>query len=680
MTLTDEVHHLISAIQTLDTSVHNFMETVVENSQKVDQSRQFVIDELLQKTQTLHNTSLESILASHRREMSTLLQQHTQDTTNLADTVTRNMASILLTRFPLNTPSPGLHSAHGSSVPSGNTHGTSGSSGILGSPIPNNLKFPIFDGTDPAGWIFQSDQYFRLHHTIEAVKIDIATSSFKGDANAWYRWIQPKLTNPTWTQFCSLVRERFADKKFSNPRLALSTILQQGSVREHIREFEQLLNFVTDLPDDYVIDLFVRSLKREIRSVVEIFEPPTLAIAFQKAIKQEDVLLFNPSFYKSIARQNPYRQPTSSTPSFDPTNTSFKKSTIPAGVKRLSLEEKHIRREQGLCFNCDEQYKAGHVCAKPLNSRLLILDMTPEVHVEDDEYPPASLTDEIITPAAANQIYSDPTISFHAFTGTSFPNTMRVTGRIAGHTLTILLDSGSTHNFLHPSVAKRCGVLQKTAADHMNVLVGNGGILKTQGLCSDVSLELQSYMCTTDFFLLELSGCEAVLGVDWLRTLGNISWDFDKLHMQFTANGREHMLVGNNSTSILLLDVSFMHKVFQDTQHGFFLQLVPSPTTSEIHSQVPTAVSDLLLLFSDLFASPTALPPPRKYDHCIPLLPNTSPFNVIPYGYPYFQKAEIEKIVQELLDTGLIRTSSSPFSSPVLLVRKKDGSWRMCVD
>jgi hypothetical protein len=51
-----------------------------------------------------------------------------------------------------------------------------------------------------------------------------------------------------------------------------------------------------------------------------------------------------------------------------------------------------------------------------------------------------------------------------------------------------------------------------------------------------------------------------------------------------------------------------------------------------------------------------------------------------PYRHPYFQKTEIEKIVRELLQSGVIRPSQSPFSSPVLLVRNADGSWRMCMD
>lgn len=57
-----------------------------------------------------------------------------------------------------------------------------------------------------------------------------------------------------------------------------------------------------------------------------------------------------------------------------------------------------------------------------------------------------------------------------------------------------------------------------------------------------------------------------------------------------------------------------------------------------------------------------------------------TPVDVWPYRYPHYQKCEIELQVEAMLQKGLIQPSTNPFSSPVLLVRKHDGSWQFCVD
>lgn len=79
-------------------------------------------------------------------------------------------------------------------------------------------------------------------------------------------------------------------------------------------------------------------------------------------------------------------------------------------------------------------------------------------------------------------------------------------------------------------------------------------------------------------------------------------------------------------------------------------------------------------------AEPQSLPPDRPTNHRITLLPNAQPVNVQPYRYSHYLKNEIEKLTNEMLRQGLITHSISPFSSPVLLVKKRDGSWRFCVD
>lgn len=88
----------------------------------------------------------------------------------------------------------------------------------------------------------------------------------------------------------------------------------------------------------------------------------------------------------------------------------------------------------------------------------------------------------------------------------------------------------------------------------------------------------------------------------------------------------------------------------------------------------------LLLEYDSLFQPPHGLPPTRRCDHRIILEPHTKQVVVRPYRYPHRQKDEIERQCVEMLQQGIIQPSQSPFSSPVILVPKADGSWHMCID
>lgn len=92
-------------------------------------------------------------------------------------------------------------------------------------------------------------------------------------------------------------------------------------------------------------------------------------------------------------------------------------------------------------------------------------------------------------------------------------------------------------------------------------------------------------------------------------------------------------------------------------------------------------LQSILSRHQDIFNTPHGLPPSYGiHDHSISLVPGNLPPNVHPYRRPFSQKNEIEKIVQELLEVGVIRPSTNLDSSPVVMVLKKEGTWNMCPD
>ena len=104
--------------------------------------------------------------------------------------------------------------------------------------------------------------------------------------------------------------------------------------------------------------------------------------------------------------------------------------------------------------------------------------------------------------------------------------------------------------------------------------------------------------------------------------------------------------------------------------------------TNTLNSSLPSVVESLLQEFAEIFPEelPHGLPPLRGIEHQIDLLPGSSIPNRPAYRTSPEEAKEIQRQVEELLQRGFVRESLSPCSVPVILVPKKDGTWRMCVD
>lgn len=128
-----------------------------------------------------------------------------------------------------------------------------------------------------------------------------------------------------------------------------------------------------------------------------------------------------------------------------------------------------------------------------------------------------------------------PKVTLHAINGEPDSNamqTMKLTGKFKKRTIHILVDSGSTHNFLDIKVAKNMGLTLWTV-DPIPIMVADGRRILSTKTARRFNWQMQGYNFEADFYIIPLEGCEVVLGVKWLAQLGDVIWNFQTLSMKF---------------------------------------------------------------------------------------------------------------------------------------------------
>jgi hypothetical protein len=120
-----------------------------------------------------------------------------------------------------------------------------------------------------------------------------------------------------------------------------------------------------------------------------------------------------------------------------------------------------------------------------------------------------------------------------------------------------------------------------------------------------------------------------------------------------------------------------MEKILNKGHSGIIVQLyfIHAVETPSVHPDLQAILSKHQVIFS----TPWGLPPScGVHDNSITLFPGSIPPNVLPCHHPFSKNNEIDKIVQESLQGDIIHPSTSPYSSPVVMVLKKEGTFHMC--
>lgn len=247
-----------------------------------------------------------------------------------------------------------------------------------------------------------------------------------------------------------------------------------------------------------------------------------------------------------------------------------------------------------------------------------------------------------------------------------------------------MVDSGASHCFISAQLVDALR-LPLDSEQTIQVVLGDGTRVSSRGVCKNVPIVISEQVFHLTCYVFPLRSVDLILGVSWLATLGDITANWATLSMTFIREGRQISIHGEPSLTRRECRRGDLRAL--DGEDGIWMLLAVAtvegggfPMPSALPNSQRADLTQVLHQFPSVTTPSDGLPPVQRSDHRIILHDGVSPVSVRPYRYNHSQKGEMEKLVSKMLAAGIIQPSYSLYSSPVLLVRKKDESWRFCVD
>lgn len=541
------------------------------------------------------------------------------------------------------------------------------------------LDFPYFDGENPKLWLSRCADYFEFYNIEQSLWVRLASMHFADPTSRWFQLVDRKVKQSSWLEFSAMVLDRFGRDQHELLVRQLFHIKQTGFVSEYIDRFaglmDQLAAYESSTDPLHYTTKFVDGLRDDYRAAVLLHRPSNLDTAYVLAQLQEEVAVprkveFRKPDFSSSSKLTPRSPlplppPPSKLPKPTFTIADQKKTTDkwPEGTSGKTTDEKGqalraFRRAKGLCQFCAEKWVRGHKCADTVQLHAM-QDLLSVLQTEDEQ---ASVSIE----SAAPSEQSCCILSQVAVSGSSAPRTLCLYGSIQGSIVKILIDSGSSHSFISDSIAEGLQGISELN-DGIAIQVANGDRLNCTQHMLQATWSVDQYCFNSDLKVLSLPTYVMIIGMDWLELFSPMKVDWKNKWLAIPYQDGTIVLHGIQSEAPVgtVVEVCTVDVLVADDR---------------VSVSIPPAVQQLIEEFAVLFQIPTELPPSRACDHSIPLVEGASPVQMRPYRYAPALKTKIECQVKEMLKNGIIQRSSSPFSSSIILVKKKDNSWRFCVD
>jgi hypothetical protein len=219
----------------------------------------------------------------------------------------------------------------------------------------------------------------------------------------------------------------------------------------------------------------------------------------------------------------------------------------------------------------------------------------------------------------------------------------------------VLFDSGSSHSFMSQAFARKHEQLYTDLSYGYRISSAGADVLTNQ-MVRGATLELGSRKFRVNLIVMPGLVLDVIIGMNWIKEWGAV---IDTGSRVLTLKDPQ----GEDTFQVPLPKRTDLVSV------TYALEVIP------IH-QIPVVCE-----FPDVFPDELpGLPPDRDVEFGIELIPGTAPISRRPYRMPPDELAELKKQLEELLNKGFIWPSKSKWGCPVLFVKKKEGTLRMCVD
>ena len=253
-----------------------------------------------------------------------------------------------------------------------------------------------------------------------------------------------------------------------------------------------------------------------------------------------------------------------------------------------------------------------------------------------------------------------------------------ITGMILvyDHDAYALVDPGATHSFISVPFIERYQIKSQPINGRMVVSVPNGDTMISERIVPGSRLVIQNKDFPADLIVLGIHYFDIVLGMDWLSK-HRATLDCYKKEVRLVRPEEPGVIFREIRREIALSLINAMNasKILRKGCQGYLAFVVD-------RRQEGTRLEDIPIVkeFPDVFPDDiSGLPPDREVEFTIDLILGTEPIS-IPHRMSPAELRELKAQLEELLSKGFIRPNISPWGAPVLFVKKKDGSLRLCID